>query len=72
MNIGNQVTDPITGKVHFDGAHGTKRTVREPWTPGKNRGCNFGAKFGGVQSDRCFHQKFIKVVFGRRLRKKVA
>lgn len=49
MNKGNKATNPITGKQYFDGAHGTKRTVREPWTPGKNKGSNFGANFGGTR-----------------------
>ena len=64
MNKGNKATHP-NGKLYFDGAHGTQRTIREPWTPGKNKGCNFGPKFGGTR-------KGDKVVFGHRLRKKVS
>ena len=50
-----------------DGAFGGRKTImrKDPWFPGKSRGCNYASKFGGIR-------KGDKVAFGRRLRRKVA
>lgn len=51
------------------GAFGSNKTKTDKedngWFPGKNRGCNYASKFGGIR-------KGDKVAFGRRLRRKVA